>query len=120
MRLPLGRALAHPLTLAALRIVSAVLFVVLIATGLFGNQDSYRNLAPTFVWIVWWVGFAYFSALVGDLWALVNPWKVLYLWGEAVARALRPASDLEPRRRLPNGVGVSPAAALDKVQGLNE
>jgi len=112
LRLPLGRALAHPLALAVLRIVSVALFVALIAAGLFGNQDSYRNLAPAFVWIVWWVGFAYLSALVGDLWALVNPWKVLYRWGEAIARALRPASDLGPRRRLPPGVGVWPAVAL--------
>ena len=103
---------AHPLILAALRIASMVLFVVVIAAGLFGNQDSYRNFAPTFMWIVWWVGFAYLSALVGDLWALVNPWKVLYLWGEAVARALRLAGDPGPRRRLPPGVGVWPAAAL--------
>src|SRR5262249_39670165 len=70
LRLPLGRALAHPLALAVLRIVSVALFVALIAAGLFGNQDSYRNLALAFVWIVWWVGFAYLSALVGDLWAL--------------------------------------------------
>ena len=110
LRLPLARPLAHPLTLAALRVLSVGVFVVLIAAGLVGTQDPYRNLAPAFVWIVWWIGFAYLSALVGDLWAVLSPWNALYLWAEALARWCRPAG--RPRWRLPPGVGVWPATAL--------
>jgi hypothetical protein len=112
LRLPFTRPLAHPLTLAALRVLSVGVFVVLIAAGLAGTQDPYRNLAPAFVWIVWWIGFAYLSALVGDLWAVLNPWKALYLWAEALTRWLRPAGGLGLRWRLPPGVGVWPATAL--------
>jgi len=112
LRLRVGRVLADPLMLAALRLASVGVFVVVIAAGFFGNQDPYRNLAPTFVWIVWWVGFAYLSGLLGDLWALLNPWKVLYLWTDAIARWLRPATELALHWPLPSGVGVWPATAL--------
>jgi len=112
LRLPFARPLAHPLTLAALRVLSVSVFVVLIAAGLAGTQDPYRNLAPAFVWIVWWIGFAYLSALVGDLWAVLSPWNALYLWAEALARWFRPAGGLRLRWRLPPGVGVWPATAL--------
>jgi hypothetical protein len=110
LRLPFTRPLAHPLSLAALRVLSVGVFVVLIAAGLVGTQDPYRNLAPAFVWIVWWIGFAYLSALVGDLWAVLSPWNALYLWAEALARWCRPAARL--RWPLPPGVGVWPATVL--------
>jgi len=91
----------HPLALAALRAVSVGVFVVLIAAGLFGAQDPFRNLAPAFVWIAWWIGFTYLSAVAGDFWALLNPWKALY-----------PAGFRGLRRELPAALGVWPAAAL--------
>lgn len=91
----------RPVAVAALRAVSVCVFVVLIAAGLFGTQDPFRNLAPAFVWIAWWIGFTYLTALVGDVWALVNPWNALY-----------PAGRFEPRRELPAAVGVWPAVAL--------
>jgi hypothetical protein len=111
LRLPFARRLARPLTLA-LRALAVSVFAVLIAAGLFGVQDPFRNLVPTFVWIVWWVGFAYLSGLVGDLWAVLNPWKALYLGAEATARWLRPSSGLGPGWRLAPGVGAWPATAL--------
>ena len=86
-----------PTVVGALRAVSVLVFVLVIAAGLFGSQDPFRNLAPAFVWIVWWIGFTYLSALLGDVWALLNPWKVFY-----------PKGIFE----LPPAVGVWPAAAL--------
>ncbi|MBT3629558.1 MAG: hypothetical protein HN527_15785, partial [Rhodospirillaceae bacterium] len=47
----------------AIKLASAALFVLIIAAGLIGDQDPYQNLAPTMVWIIWWVGMAYVSAL---------------------------------------------------------
>ena len=70
-----GRALAHPAVVLALRLAVLGLFVVTVAAGLIGDQNPYRNIAPTLVWIIWWVGLAYVAAFAGDLWALVNPWR---------------------------------------------
>lgn len=91
----------HPLVLAALRALAVCVFLVLILAGLFGTQDPFRNLAPAFVWIAWWIGFTYLSALVGDVWSVLNPWKALY-----------PAGLGGLRRELPAALGVWPAAAL--------
>jgi hypothetical protein len=86
-----------PTVVGALRAISVFVFVLVIAAGLFGTQDPFRNLAPAFVWIAWWIGFTYLSALVGDVWAVLNPWKVFYPKG---------IFELAP------AVGAWPAAAL--------
>jgi hypothetical protein len=65
-------------TLAVLRLVAVFVFALSIAAGFLGSQDPYRNLLPTMVWIVWWVGLAFVCALVVDLWALVNPIATLF------------------------------------------
>ena len=86
-----------PLVVGALRALSVSVLVLVIAAGLFGTQDPFRNLAPAFVWIAWWIGFTYLTALAGDLWSVLNPWKVLYAKGLF---------------RLPPAVGAWPAVAL--------
>ena len=68
----------HPLVVGALRVVSLLVFLLVIAAGLFGTQDPFRNFAPAFVWIAWWIGFTYLSALAGDIWSVLNPWAVLH------------------------------------------
>ena len=74
--------LGASVTLNAVRSLSVAVFVLLLAAGFFGNPDPFRNIAPIFVWVVWWVGMAFTSALVGNLWALINPWKILFTWFE--------------------------------------
>ena len=69
------------------------LLVVVIA-GLVGLQSGF-NFAPTFVWIIWWVGFSLFTAFVGNLWPLVNPWRVLFDWAEGLVRRLGYRDGLE-------------------------
>jgi len=110
----------HPLALEALRAISVCVFFVVIAAGLFGTQDPFRNLAPAFVWIVWWIGFTYLSAAAGDLWAVLNPWQALYWWAEAIVRKIRPAARRGPHWNLPAGVGVWPATVLLVAFGWSE
>lgn len=112
LRWPAARRVARPAVLESLRALSVGVFVVVLAAGLFGTDDPIRNLAPAFVWIGWWIGFAYLSAAVGDLWALASPWRALSLWAEALARRIRPAAPLALRRPLSPAVGVWPAALL--------
>src|SRR5262245_23471449 len=56
---PLGRAIGHPTVLLLLRAAVLGLFIVAVLAGLIGADNPYRNIAPTLVWIVWWVGLAY-------------------------------------------------------------
>ncbi len=81
----LGAVLRSGITLACARLVSVFLFLLVLATALFGTDNPLENWAPTFVWIIWWVGIGYVSALFGNVWALMNPWKILYEWVERLA-----------------------------------
>jgi hypothetical protein len=87
----------HSFVRGALRAVSLGVLLSLIAAGFLGTQDPFRNLAPSFVWIAWWIGFTYACIVLGDLWALVNPWNVIRTRGVF---------------ELPAATGVWPALAL--------
>lgn len=112
LRFPGVRLLAHPATLFPLKLVSTGAFVLLILAGLLGDQHPMRNVAPTLVWVIWWVGLAYVSALGGNLWALINPWKVLFGWAEAASRRFVPGGELSLRLPYPRTLGVWPAVFL--------
>lgn len=109
---PLGRLAAHPVVVGGFKLVSVMLFVLVVAAGFFGNQDSFRNIAPVTVWILFWVGLAVVSAFVGDVWALVNPWGTLFAWAEALWRRLRPGRSLALGLPYPAALGAWPAVAL--------
>src|SRR5215471_959816 len=109
---PVDRWLAHPVLLASLKLITAGVFVSTVTAGFCGNQDPYRNIAPTLVWIIWWVGLAIFSAFVGDLWALINPWRSLFDWADWAYRALSGRTSLALRLPYPEALGVWPAVGL--------
>ena len=110
LRLSLGRLLSHPAVTTTLKTVGVILLGLVVIVGIAGSQNPSRNPAPTLVWVLWWVGFAYVSALVGNLWALVNPWNTLFAWVEALLND--PDRKSGPRLRYPKGLGVWPAVAL--------
>ena len=112
LRWGVGRVLSHPAMLVFVRVVSVGVFLTLLAAGLYGVQNPARNLVPTFVWIIWWTGLAYVSALCGDLWALINPWKIIYSWAESAWRWLLPDSKFGLHIRYPKWLGVWPAFVL--------
>jgi hypothetical protein len=85
---PLQVLLSARPVLMGLRIFSVALFVLVILTGFFGKQSSSANFAPTFVWITWWVGLSFFTAFIGNIWPLINPWKITFEWADRLARRL--------------------------------
>jgi hypothetical protein len=101
-----GRFFTSRLTSQALAIVSVSLFVFLMAAGLFGAQeDPFMNILPAFIWVGWWVGFAFLCALVGNVWPAINPWA-------AIARIIERAVGRGSKQPLPVWIGVWPAAIL--------
>jgi hypothetical protein len=64
------------------------------------------------VWVVWWVGLAIVAAFVGDLWALINPWRTLFAWAEALWRRLSGGRALAFGLPWPEAAGVWPAVVL--------
>lgn len=78
-------------------------FMLVVAAGVFGEQDATRNLAPTAVYVVFWVATPAFSLLLGDVFRAINPWR-------AVARALR-FDEVSATQAYPPRLGRFPAAA---------
>ena len=89
------------------RVVSVLLLMLVLATSLFGSDNPLANFSPTFVWIIWWVGMGYISALLGNLWMLINPWKALYEWGEWLLK--RAGTGMPAPRPYPAGWDMMPA-----------
>lgn len=50
----------------------------LVIAGHAGSRDPLANPLPLVVWTLWWVGFTFLHALLGNLWALLNPWHGVY------------------------------------------
>jgi hypothetical protein len=95
---PFGRALGSPVLEGACRAVGLALLVLVVVAGLAGTQSPLDNFAPTFVFIVFWVGLAFASAIFGNLFAAFSPWRALGRLGRA-------------RRPYPERLGRWPAAA---------
>ena len=106
---PLRALLTARPVLFGLRLLSVALFLLVVLSGLLGRQDAGFNFAPTFVWIIWWVGFSFFTAFVGNIWPLVNPWKVLFEWVDGLSRRLGAEKGLKLHQPYPGNWGVWPA-----------
>jgi hypothetical protein len=48
-----------------------------ILAGFAGNPLPTQNFAPVFFWVIFLLGFTYLTAVVGNLWETLNPWKNL-------------------------------------------
>ncbi len=60
-----------------LRTLSLFLLFLCIATGFLGSVDPLRNFAPVFFWIIFLLLFTYLVAVIGDAWAVLNPFRTL-------------------------------------------
>lgn len=111
----LGKVLGNRVFLEIVRALAVAVFLLILATSLFGTGRPLGNISPTFVWIIWWVGMGYISALIGNLWRLVNPWKILYEWVAMLMGSdepARPGRGNEGLFRYPENWGVWPAIVL--------
>src|SRR5215210_2459510 len=108
----LRAVLTSRILLFGVRLLSVVLFLLVILSGIFGVQAPSLNFARTFVWIIWWVGLSFFTAFVGNIWPLVNPWKVLFEWAEGLARRLGVEKGLDLGAPYPESWGIWPALVL--------
>jgi hypothetical protein len=107
-----GRFLASPAVVLLLQVFSVGMLVLVIIAGYIGHQNPFENIAPTAIWVVWWVGFAYLSGLVGDLWAVLNPWSAVYGWVEKLWRSLFPSARFGIALNYPDWLARWPAVVL--------
>jgi len=111
-RHPLGRLIASRGVARVLALIALCFAVVTVLAGFLGNQNPYQNIAPTLVWIIGWVGLLCISAFIGNLWAVINPWRTLFDLAASVLRRTRRGNDFDRRTSYPEALGVWPAFAL--------
>ncbi|MEA2380218.1 MAG: hypothetical protein QOH72_189, partial [Solirubrobacteraceae bacterium] len=98
---------------AVLEVVCGVLgiaaFAFVVYTGFAGTQAPTANLTPTVIYVIFWVGIPFVSAVFGDVFAAFNPWRAL---ARGVAWAARRASGgrLPEPMAYPTWLGRWPAA----------
>jgi len=109
---PLGRFFASPFLVQLLRLFSVGFLMLVIVAGYIGDENPFENIAPTAIWVIWWVGFAYISGLVGDLWAVINPWSAVYGWAEKLWQVLFPSTGFGISLSWPGWLGRWPAVLL--------
>jgi hypothetical protein len=70
------------------------------------------NLAPTLIWIVWWVGLSLLAACVGNVWPALDPWRTLFDALDMLARRIGRRQGFALGWAYPRALGAWPAVAL--------
>ncbi len=52
-------------------------FAVVVYAGLAGTQTTTANLAPTAIFVLFWVGIPFLTAVFGDVFAAISPWRAV-------------------------------------------
>jgi hypothetical protein len=85
--------LSRPLRIV-LQSISVGILVLTLATALFGTTIELLNFAPTFVYVIFWLGLPLLSATLGNVWSVLSPWRAIAdatVWAfEQGGREVRP------------------------------
>ena len=104
--------------LAGLLGIAAFVFVVYAGVG--GTQTATANIAPTVIFVIFWVGIPFLSALFGDVFAPFNPWRavaraVAWVTGRAGAKTPAPLAYPDWLGRWPAALGILAFAWVELV-----
>mgnify|MGYP000927417166 CR=1 FL=1 len=94
------------------KVLALLLLAICIVTGLLGTQNLYANFNMTFFWIVFVLGVPYLTAVIGDFYAALNPWKALVEILEAAWPSSRRGGAFGGVLRQPERWGCYPALLL--------
>jgi hypothetical protein len=94
----------------------AVLALVLL-TGYVGPDTPLDNFAPTFVFIIFWVGLVFVSVLFGDVFRAFNPWRAL---GRVLFARREPRPYPERLGRWPAAAGLLGFTWIELASGWGE
>ncbi|MBI4382085.1 MAG: hypothetical protein HY574_12950 [candidate division NC10 bacterium] len=86
------------------RVIAVGCLLLTIVAGLIGTQNSLTNINMTLFWIVFLLGFTYLTAVIGNVYELINPWRSLVRWAERLGLDLS-----KPRMTYPEDLGYYPA-----------
>jgi hypothetical protein len=92
--------------------IGVAVFAIVLYAGFAGEQElPTANLAPTFIYVLFWVGLPVLSLFFGDVFAAFNPWRATARaagwWLHRINGGVRPIA----RRAYPPWLGRWPVAA---------
>jgi hypothetical protein len=105
----LQRVLLSPFFRVVVSGLSLALFVVVWTAAAFGSERASANLAPTFIYIVFWVGMVVVTIVLGNVWSVLDPWRAA---ADAVAWCARGLGWSGETRPYPTWLGLWPAVLL--------
>ena len=109
-RLPrwLQAVLLSPVLRVAVQAFSVALLALVLATELFGTTVPHLNFAPTFIYVIFWLGLPLLSVTLGNVWRVLSPWRAI---ADAVVWAIESTGrEARPILEYPAGFGRYPAA----------
>ena len=119
-----ARALVSLPVQAVCGAIGVFLLGVAIYAGLRGTEAPDRNFALTFLFVTCWLGFPFFSAILGDVFRPFNPWRAvgrLAGAGFGAVAGQRPAHIAYPEAigRWPAAIGLIAVVWLEVVYGAS-
>ena len=90
--------------------IGVAIFAVVVYAGFAGTDIPTDNLAPTAVYVVFWVGIPFLSLLAGDVFRHFNPWRAIGRAGGWVVKRAGGEDAAEPLP-YPERLGRWPAVA---------
>jgi hypothetical protein len=100
------RLFAMPAAVSRLAsLIGLALFALVLYSGFDGSQVWSVNFAPTFIYVIFWVGFPVASVLFGDVFRAFSPWR-------SCARAVRWVAGKRAPLRYPERLGMWPSVAV--------
>ncbi len=96
-----------PLLIRIIAWLSVLMYVLTILAGIMGTQSFTDNISPTIFWVYFLIAFAYLTILIGNIWLLINPLKVLFEQLESWM-----GKKFQPRFHYPERLGYFPALAF--------
>jgi hypothetical protein len=90
--------------------IGFALFLLVFFAALAGERSAGTNIAPTFVYVVFWIGLVPLIVVFGNLWLWLNPWRAAadaaaWMWS-------RSRLEWDPPFAYPERLGRWPAAFL--------
>jgi hypothetical protein len=111
-RIPKRWLLPLPLVVdVVLGTLGALVFAASVYAGLAGTELERDNLAPTVVFVYFWVAVPFASLLLGDVWRLLSPWRAIGRAAGAIAGRFG-GDELPEPLAYPARVGQWPAGAV--------
>jgi hypothetical protein len=95
----------------AASVFGLAVFVLVVYSGFAGTQVWSANLSVTFIYVIFWVGVPIASAIFGDIFAVLSPWRSCARLIRWAGGHLAPRAFASPPLRYPGRLGQYPAVA---------